>query len=259
MRPLGPVLLALSVCVLLACKEETPSWKKHAFSTHDMSRTSSESYLPRSLFEKMTKLLDVEGKKTAPGKGPLPSVFAPLKVYLVEKNRGILTHGHTEVIFPAGGGELDLHDFVLAKNGSFFFAAEFMPDLPPTDRHVFFLSHAEERRLGGETFGGGCHSYFDVSSAFNKAMKTDGYLVNTSEGRHVSALAGTFYFAAVRDEKLYLASLTIKDSGYPKLQCASIKPEIGHDAVHDTGRDVGHDAGHAAGHDSGHDPGHAHE
>jgi hypothetical protein len=240
MRRPSLVLATVFLCALLACKEVTPSWKQHSFTQQDMSRTTAESYLPRSLFEKMTSLLDVDGKKVAtPGKGPLPSVFAPLKVYLVEKNRGILTHGHTEILYPAGGGDLDLRDFVQQKNGSFYFVAEFMPDLAASDRHVFFLSHAEQRVVGGEKFGGGCHSYFDITGAFNNSMKTEGYLVNTSEARHVSALAGTFYFAAVREGKLYLASLTVKDSSFPKLQCASIKPDP-HDAYEAHGASDAH-------------------
>lgn len=215
-------LLALLLALLLAsCKEAMPSWKKHAFSTHDLTHTALESFLPRSLFEKLTDTLGPAAKAAV--KGALPSVFAPVRVYLIEKNHGILVHGHTEIVFPAGGGVLDLHDFVQAKSGSFFFATEFMPDLPDADRHVFFLSHAEERLLDGETYGAGCHSYFDISQIYNKTMKGEGYLVNTSNGRHISALAGTFYFAAAHEGKLFLASLTIKDSVHPELQCPALR------------------------------------
>jgi hypothetical protein len=149
----------------------------------------------------------------------LPSVFSPVRVYLVEKNQGILTKGHTEIILPAGGGEIDLNEFVQPKNGSFYFTAEFLPNLAKAERRVFFLSGAPERDLQGESFGAGCRTYFDVSSVFNKTVAREGFLVNTTDGRHISALAGTYFFAAAHEGKLYLASLIVKDSVRRKLQC----------------------------------------
>ena len=50
-------------------------------------------------------------------------------------------------------------------------------------------------------------------------MKGEGLLLNTTDGRHVSALAGTYFFAAVHDGKLHLASLVIKDSLRQDLMC----------------------------------------
>lgn len=222
------MFLVMIIGLQLSCKDDPPAWKKHAFNTHDLTRTSVESHLPRSLFEKMYSLLSPDGGKTltlATANGPLPSVFAPLRIYLVEKNRGILTNGHTEIVLPSGGGEVDLRDFIQSKNGSFYFVVEFMPELADVDRHVYYLSRAEERMVDGEKFGAGCHSYFEISKAFNKAMKKNGYSLNTSKGRHISALAGTFYFAAVREGKLFLASLIIKDSANVKLQCPALKRE----------------------------------
>lgn len=230
--------------VVLSCRKEAPTWRSHAFATEDMSRTAVQAHLPRSLWEKITGLVTSGGAGAGAGAegghggagggehgggeaasagtalhGPLPSIFAPIRVYLIEKNHGILTRGHTEIVYPAGGGELDLSAFVQPKNGSFYLAVDFLPDLEKADRRVYFLSGAPERVLGGEKYGAGCQTYFDVSSAFQKAMSKDGFLVNTSAGRHVSALAGVYFFAAAVDGKLYLASLTIKDSARRNLQC----------------------------------------
>lgn len=226
---LGVLILAM----LAGCRKEAPTWHEHAFATEDLSRTAVQAHLPRSLWEKITGLIGgagggggEEGGHGGGGEasgmfvhGPLPSVFAPIRVFLVEKNHGILTRGHTEIIYPAGGGELDLSAFVQPKNGSFYFAVEFLPDIEKADRKVYYLSGASERVLDGEKYGAGCHSYFDVSGAFQKAMSKEGFLVNTSGGRHVSALAGVYFFAAAVEGKLYLASLTIKDSARRTLQC----------------------------------------
>lgn len=218
-------LSLISLSGLSGCKEKTPAWKQHAFTTQDMSRSAVESYLPRTLFSRITALLEPSRPGLKPPdelmnrKGPLPSVFTPIRVFLVEKNRGILTQGHTEIVYPAGGGELDLSQFVLTKKGSFYFAVDFLPDLPAEERHIYFLSHGKARTIDGEKYGAGCNVYFDITSSFNKSMSSEGFLVNTSDGRHVSALAGTFYFAAVREGKLLLASLTVKDSKQRKWQC----------------------------------------
>ncbi len=234
---------AALVILFAGCRDDSPTWKNHTFTAHDQSRSAASAELPRGLWEKITVLVHeggAGGSSAAPPEGggehgggggassgggstrrfgQLPSVFSPIRVYLVEKNQGILIKGHTEIILPAGGGEIDLNEFVQAKNGSFYFVAEFLPNLEKVERKVFFLSGARERELGGERFGAGCNTYFDVSSAFNKASSRDGFLVNTTDGRHISALAGTFFFAAAHEGKLYLASLTVKDSVRRKLQC----------------------------------------
>jgi hypothetical protein len=259
-------LLFLQIVLLSACKQESAPWKAHAFTTQDLSRSDVQGRLPQSLWEKITAVLaeqkGVSGSEKGHGgegkgheakggeggaapllsKGPLPSVFAPLKVYLIEKNHGILSHGNTAITLAAGGGTIDLHDFVLPRSGSFYFAVEFLPAKPTSDvakegskegskdapkdtakealePHVFFLSGSRIRTIDGETFGSGCDTYFDVSLAFKKAMAGDGFLVNTSEGRDTSTLAGTYFFAAAQDGKLYLASLNIKDSAHPRLLC----------------------------------------
>lgn len=211
---------------VMSCRQSASTWRQHVFSTEDLSRSTVQAHLPRSLWKRITGLIR-EGEKedahsnddSGPLRGPLPSVFAPIRVYLIEKNQGILTRGHTEIIYPAGGGELDLGAFVLPKNGSFYFAVDFLPDLEKVERKVYFLSGAKKRVLGGETYGAGCQSYFDVSGAFKKAIAGDGFLVNTSAGRHISALTGIYFFAAAVDGKLYLASLSVKDSARRNLQC----------------------------------------
>jgi hypothetical protein len=127
--------------------------------------------------------------------------------------------------FAAGGGDIDLSDFVNPLKGSFYLVAEFMPDLEGATRKTFFVSNSITRQRKEERIGSGCHDYYDVTSAFNKAALGEGLLLNTTDERHVSALAGTYIFAALNvgqsrnDKKLYLASLTIHDSAHRELTC----------------------------------------
>lgn len=150
----------------------------------------------------------------------LPTEFAPLKVYLIEKNRGILQRQNVSIEFGPGGGELDLRDLVQNKSGSFRLAVEFLADAPPEAvRKVFYLSNSVRRKRGSEVIGNGCNRYYDITSVFTKAMKSKGLLLNTTDQRHVSALAGTYFFAVKHEGKLNLAQLTIRDSGQRALHC----------------------------------------
>ena len=162
-------------------------------------------------------------KVTELEKGVLPTEFAPLRVYLVEKNRGVLHGINHEIVFGPGGGELDLQDFVENRKGSFYFAVEFMPDVPiekgSLNRKIFFLSNSLRRHNKSETIGNGCHNYYDITTSFEAAMRGTGYALNTTDLRHVSALAGTFFFALKNEGKLSIAQLTIKDSSHRGLQC----------------------------------------
>jgi hypothetical protein len=238
----APLLLAL---FFSGCEHE-PEWKKNEFKKHALVQSSNDAKLPEALWNQIeavyTGKVEASGEpgekkvETAPPDespgsaksvtetGTLPTEFVPLKVYLIEKNRGLL-HGQNHLIeFGPGGGELDLQDFVEPKSGSFYLAVEFKPDVPvekendPAER-VFFLSNSVRRKLGTEVIGNGCHDYFDVTTAFQKAMRGPGFYLNTTRLRHVSALAGTFFFALKHEGKLYLAQLTIKDSGARSLLC----------------------------------------
>lgn len=211
-------LPAAMVFLLLACKTELAAWKQYHFTEVIANEPLSESRLPRELWNKIRGTLSEKLSKDE-GRGTLPTVFVPLKVYFIEKNNGILQRGHTVVQLAAGGGELDLSDIVRDKNGSFYLAVEFLPEMENAQKRVYFLSNGKQRRIGGETVGAGCNIYFDLSKTFEQAMKKNGFLLNTSEGRHVSALAGTYFFAAAKGDKLYLSALRIKDSKRKFLQC----------------------------------------
>lgn len=217
------VALLFAAAVIGGCqKKKGPAWKDHTFQERDLTRALTEPRLPRSLWEKITGMLTktmADGHQTK-ARGPLPSVFTPIKVYLVEKNRGVLSGGHTEILYGPGGGELDLKDFMGAKNGSFYLAVEFMPEVENVERRIFHLSNSVVRTVGKETLGSGCNTYFEVSKGFEKAMQKDGLLLNSTDKRHLSALAGTLFFAANHEGKLHLAALTVKDSSAsPKMVC----------------------------------------
>ena len=245
-------LSAVAVC-LGGCKKEPPAWQQHTFFLEDLSATDTRETLPHGLWEKIAAVIPkpapgghgggehgggehAEKKEEGHGEGAKEGVKEEgkeakkegekegeggkspvLKIFLVEKNKGLLPHGNTQLVFGPGGGTIDLSTLLSTKKGSFHLVAQFMPDVP--DQKVFFYSDSAVRKVGDETWGSGCDTYFDVTTAFQKAATGEGLLINTAEGGATSALAGTLYFVAVREGKLFLASLTIKDSGHPQWLC----------------------------------------
>jgi hypothetical protein len=210
-------VLILFVLVFASCTK-TPRYKKKTYSERNMNSVTAGVELPVSLW---SKLEAVPGEKAVDE--PWPTKFFGIRVFLSEKNRGILGGVNHELIYGEGGGELDLADFLQSKNGSFYFAIEAMiegkPDKPKPERHVFYLSNAVKRRLGNEAVGAGCGTYHDITGFIDNVMKGEGIQVNTTAGRHVSTLAGTYFFAIPYENHLYLAHLTVKDSRFRVLHC----------------------------------------
>lgn len=230
-------MLALAVTLpiffgIAACKKN-PNWKSQTVTEITVKPQIGEVKIPVSLWEKVIALNTAaiaarkppvksneksEAKEGSDEVAPETSL-EPLKVYLIERNKGVLKGQNTALSFVAGGGELDLGDFVQPLRGSYFMAFEFMPDTVGVDTKVFFLSNSVIRKVGSDRVGSGCNTYFDLTKTFNEAMKHDGFLLNTSDQRDVSALAGTYVFVSTLGGKLHLATLIIKDDGYRALQC----------------------------------------
>ncbi len=196
-----------------ACGRESRGYQRHSYSTRNMPSASAEVKLPVGLWEK------IEAVQAGGAKDGVQTEFMAVKVFLIEKNRGALGGRNHELLFGEGGGELDLKDFASERSGTFLIAFEAALDGEGTGPRVFYLSNAVRRHLERESVGAGCKGYYEITSFFSKAMKTGGFQVNTTAGRHVSALAGTYFFAIPRGEKLHLAQVTVKDSRYRPLHC----------------------------------------
>ena len=226
--------LIFSFCfvVLFAGCKKGPAWKNEVYEEHSVKPQSGEVKIPSSLWTRIVALTapgkaaerDKSGEKAkeegAEEESTHPeTTFEPLKVYLIERNKGVLKGHNIALSFAAGGGELDLGDYVQPLRGSFYVVFDFLPAIEKANTQVFFLSNSLMRKIGSEVIGSGCDKYFDLSKASAEAMKNSGFLVNTSDQRHVSALAGTYVFASTYDGKLHLASLIIRDESHRALQC----------------------------------------
>ncbi len=147
------------------------------------------------------------------------TVLGEVRVFLVEKNPGILRHPAIEVIFPRGGGTLDLAKYLSGQRGTFFVGFEFQSLAAATQKKVVFLSQAKRRKIGGQIFGSGCNQFFDVTDKFIQAMTVEGIKVNTTQDRHIGVLGGTFLFAAEIGGETQVAQVRVVDSQNNKLFC----------------------------------------
>ena len=68
--------------------------------------------------------------------------------------------------------------------------------------------------------GMGCDQYADITSYFKKENSKEGFRVNTTDGRHITVLGGTFVFVVAEPEALNIALVQFQDSRLPDLTCS---------------------------------------
>lgn len=151
--------------------------------------------------------------------GEVPTDFMPIKVFLIEKNKGVLGGENHLLSFGPGGGELDLANFLGERQGTFHIAFEIGLERGDNPFKVFYLSNARKREIDGITYGAGCNTYHDITGFFEKSMKGEGIRVNTTQERYVSVLAGTYFFALSHEGQLRIAQVTIRDSRFRQYHC----------------------------------------
>jgi hypothetical protein len=150
-------------------------------------------------------------------------IFVPVAVILTEKNPGVLKQSPVKIVFPRGGGAVDLAQFINNKQGSFYVKFEFEQDSPKEAQgFIFFVSQARKRKIDGEVFGSGCKKFMDIHKGLALASKSQGILVNTTRSRHLSVLGGNFIFASVLRKEIRLAQVSFKDSSHPEYFCGSL-------------------------------------
>lgn len=229
------LIFGLLILVNLSC-DKRPPYLRREFSVKAMPPAAEDIMLPVSLFDKIEEVANYKLKgfgtsgdkaehepEKPDSKGDTVQKatveMAPLKVFLIEKTKGILGYETLQLDYPKGGGELDLRDYVQEKQGSFYVVIEFGVVPGENPFKIFYLSNAQKRKLSGDIVGAGCNKYFDISSYYKNSLNSMGFLVNTTNQRDVSALAGSYFFATKVGGKRYMAQLTIKDSRHRQLLC----------------------------------------
>lgn len=160
-----------------------------------------------------------EGHKEGGGASSKEVIFAPVTVFLVQKNEGIVNNEAIKIELPKGGGDIDLSQYLTGNNGSFYVGFEFPDFVESTAQRVLFVSHARKRKLDDQIYGAGCNQILDITNKYMLAMKGEGLKVNTTRERHLSTIGGTFLFSAQKAGSTLVAQVTFKDSKHQNLFC----------------------------------------
>jgi hypothetical protein len=222
-RFLGSFLLLLAN----GCSKHAIFENKEDFEIRIVSDLPQEVSIPSSLWDRVEGKVGILPGTLPAAAAPTSSegssgeiIFAPLRVYLIEKNDGILHHPKYKIDYPLGGGKLDLEEFTTGQTGSFYFGLE-IPEIPGlTDLRVYYVSQARARKIDGEIFGAGCNVYMNISAQFQKEMLKEGLKVNTARNRHVSVLAGLFILTAQKGKQIVVTQLKVTDSKNSQLLCS---------------------------------------
>jgi len=244
MKKNSALLLSLLAALnLISCTRKTEEEMLRDKKVVDMKSFEEDVTTPSELYNEMLKLhkplaleptagegKDKDKEKEEGGgqrsmlktKPPIEQV--PFKVFLIEKTKGVLGNTNLELQYPAGGGFLDYKTFLQSPApGYFLLDVQFGPEMDPKDFHVFYLSHARVRQIGGKTVGNGCGRYYDITKFWQDSAKNGGIELYTGDNRHISLTAGIFFFVTPFRGKLRMAHLTIKDSRYKDLECVKEK------------------------------------
>jgi hypothetical protein len=239
-------LFFFSVMLAVSCSKKSIFEKKEDFEIQTVTELPQDVAIPTGVWDRVEGKLGAgasslpQGPATANGGGGVKGapkasdgednegasagatgdiIFAPLRVYLVEKNNGILRQPKIQIDYPLGGGRLDLSAYTSGQIGSFYFGLEIPDNLGLTDLRVFYVSGARSRKIDGEIFGAGCETFFDVSAQFQKEMLKDGLKLNTARNRHISVLAGNFVLTGQKGKQIVVTQLNVTDSKNRQLLC----------------------------------------
>lgn len=215
--------LALLLITLAVGCQNDHSAEANRLTEISVTLKPSEFQVPADLWDQLELVYNDQSdtvRKSLTG-AEIPKAFFPLRVILREKNHGVLGGRNYRISLPEGGGKIDLADYVHEGKGTFYVRFEHdlvagKKDVPP---RIFFISHSQEREIDGQMWGNGCAKFFNLTSFHNSQMKSHGYVVNATNQRYVSFLAGVFVLAAKIDGALMLSQVTLTDSRYPQLEC----------------------------------------
>ncbi|MFZ4403282.1 MAG: hypothetical protein ACOYOK_04200 [Pseudobdellovibrionaceae bacterium] len=185
--------------------------KEEKSSIIQKAEPSDDFLVPKKLWNLITE--------TSQKSLPKDYIFSEVNLYLKEKNPSVLVKPKFKVVFPRGGGELDLSSYVSGLNGTYFLSFDMPAFKEAEEKQIFFISGTKKRKIGGEILGLGCNQFIALKSVAIETLIDKGIAVNTTEDRHLNVIAGSFIFVAKNAKQVHLAQVTLKDSKKQTLFC----------------------------------------
>lgn len=214
---------------LSGCTSQGPNWEKLHFRSAQVAKSDKDIVIPKPLVEIIKNQFEKEASAPMSEAGAelsaavIPRKYLGLKIMMTPKTAGVLAEP-IRFDLPRGGAIIDFSEWISAtSSGSFFLKVQVEAEGDPAAAEkvkVYFFSRSRKRTVDEEEMGAGCNKYMDLTQFYQKTLSRDGVRANTTDQRHLSLLAGTFYFIYSAPDALHLASLTFEDPRYPSIQCA---------------------------------------
>lgn len=205
---------------------------KEGCSNGEIQESHRDIDIPKSLVGKIEKLYVKSYREMDPYSTKtdselvlnIPRRLFPVQVLLKEKTKGVLKE-NTLYNMPNGGGVINLKEILTGRKGTFFAKFALNYKLEGNQQStpkltVYFISRHKKRMLDGKMVGLGCDKYVEITKDFQKENSGSGYKINTTDGRHITLLGGTFVFVVPEQDALHIAVVQFQDSGRPDLTCS---------------------------------------
>ena len=198
-------------------------------------RSDKDVKAPTVLIDKIEKDYLLNYKKLHPDStltdaqilAAIPRKYLSFDVYIRPASNKLAFSDTIHIPFARGGGYVDFSTIVTGRVGSFYLNMLFnwqemkLEEEDLNSMKIYFLSHSLRRQIDGESWGSGCNKFLELTHFFKKKVVKKGLLLNATEQRYLSSLAGIFYFVLIKQSELFLATVTFEDSRYKDWMCKS--------------------------------------
>lgn len=226
-------LCILSCLLFLSCTDKKAVHEQSDYEPGQILRSDKGALIPEKLVNLLEKNYIDKYRQEHPDNEisdvqltlQIPRRLLNIKVYLREKNEGVLTQNSVFAL-PRGGGTIDLSDYVVEGRGVFYLGFDLDFSKIESDfsqLKVYFVSNSSPSRIGDEVYGAGCRHFFDITQYFHNEIRTRGLELAAADLRYLGPVLGTFFFVLTESDSLYVGSTSFVDSRYPDRHCQWLK------------------------------------
>jgi hypothetical protein len=208
------IFLFFNCLIFISCTKK-PTFDMHESDVQLVDELPDDFVVPNVVWESMKPKIPDEKEKAI--------IYTSVKVFMKEKNKGVLKKPLLGFEFGRGGGDLDLSTVLGNTQGTFFVGFE-LPELENAlQKKAFFVSQSRQRKVDGEILGSGCNLVLDLSTELYKQSKETGIKINTTRYRHDSIMGGHLILLGETEKNWLMTQVTFFDSTREDLFCKGFR------------------------------------
>ncbi|MCB0361691.1 MAG: hypothetical protein KDD35_03170 [Bdellovibrionales bacterium] len=222
------IVIVFLLLGIAGCHQKSPTEEMADKSTARLTSTNKLATVPRQLINQIEQSYIEAYRKAKPESketdgeiiANIPRRSLDMHISLATPSSGVLeSNAGFEV--GRGGGRLDLADWVTGVRGDFYFSVriKFEPAMLAQQLKVYYISHSPKIKIEDQTWGMGCGKLADISNFYHSQWSLSGWRLNSTGQRYLYAASGVYLFVYLKDDLLYLTSLSVLDSRYREALC----------------------------------------